>query len=103
MADLLNVALQIKAAELEAEAAKIEPPAEIPVNEESFHNAVNNASVFARKRLFKKMEKVVFPRRASLAGTDKKGIHNFARQGRPPKDLEEYVTNFVRTHYKEAK
>lgn len=54
---------------------------ELVIDEASFHNAINNCSAFARKRLFKKMGK-----------TNKK-------TGLPPKDLEAYVTSFVRTHF----
>lgn len=52
------------------------------VTEQDFNAAVNNAPYWARKRLFKKLEKRIYR----------------GGQARPPKDLEQWVTNFVLTY-----
>jgi hypothetical protein len=90
------------------------------VTESDFHAAVNGAGYWARKRLFKKMEKRVYrpktwrgefiivdsPLRVDDQGqpiklkvlNKEKPNGVFSGPPRPPKDLETWVTSFVLTH-----
>jgi hypothetical protein len=99
------------------------PKSKYEVTPEDFHLAVNNAGYWARRRLFKKMLKVVFKTKEwrgefkevpSPLRVDEKGnpvmlkVLNEAKPNgivslpRPPKDLEDYVTNFVLTYRGES-
>lgn len=82
----------------------------VVVTEENFNLAVNNASKYARQRLNKKMEKRIWrPLRwegsfkivkSPLTGEplrvlDLSKQHGVGATSRPPRDLEEWVSNWV--------
>lgn len=62
------------------------------VNDQDFAAACAHASYFSRRRCFKKMRKVIY-RVTSLVETKGKWLPQIER--RPPKDVEEYVKNWV--------